>query len=78
MGKLERQLRRLSSAQADLANAVADVVDRLGPRVADNAVPLADAYAVPPPALPGRNVAQGGEAEAPAATPAPAATTTVK
>jgi serine protease Do len=60
MGKLERQLRRAASAQADLGTALTDVVERLGPKVADSIVPLAEAYTVPEPA-PGRNVAQGPE-----------------
>lgn len=74
MGKLERQLKRNAAAQSDLANAMADTVDRLGPRVADTTVALAEIYAVPPPAPPGRNVAQGNELEEPAAAseaPAP-------
>ena len=75
MGKLERQLRRMSGSQTDLANAVADVVDRLGPKVADTAVALSEVYAVPPQASPGRNVARQGEPEgSTAASPAPSAT----
>jgi S1-C subfamily serine protease len=75
MGKLERQLRRMSGSQTDLANALADTVDRLGPKVAETAVALSEVYAVPPPPVPGRNVAQQGEPEgSAAASPAPAAT----
>ena len=70
MGKLERQLRHAALAQADLASTLADLVERLSPRVGDATVGLAEAYAVPPP---GKNVAQGPpspEAATPPATPA--------
>src|SRR5215813_3131942 len=77
MGKLERQLRRVAASQSDLGNALADLVDRLGPKVSDTTVALAEVYAVPAPPPPGRNVAQG-ESEAPQATPAAPAATTAK
>ena len=77
MGKLERQLRRAAASQTDLGAALADLVDRLGPKVADTTVALSEVYAVPPPPLTGRNVAQG-DAEVPLATPAAPASTTAK
>jgi hypothetical protein len=77
MGKLERQLRRSAASQTDLASALSDLVDRLGPKVAEPTVALSEVYAVPPPPLPGRNVAQG-ESEGSEATPATPAATTAK
>jgi len=77
MGKLERQLRRSAASQTDLASALSDLVDRLGPKVADTTVALSEVYAVPPPPLPGRNVAKG-ESEGSEATPATPAATTAK
>jgi len=77
MGKLERQLRRSATSQSDLATALSDLVDRLGPKVSDPTVSLAEVYAVPPPQLPGRNVAQG-ESEGAEVTPATPAATTAK
>jgi len=73
MGKLERQLRRSSSTQTDLANSLGELVERLSPKVGESTVSLAEAYAPLPPAPPGKNVAQGPgmtEASPEPATPA--------
>jgi serine protease Do len=59
MGKLERQLRRASSTQTDLANSLGELVERLSPKVGETTVGLAEAYAPLPPPPPGKNVAQG-------------------
>ena len=73
MGKLERQLRHAAAAQTDLANNLTELVDRLSPKVGEATVSLAEAYAPPAPAAPGKNVAQGPgmtETPAPPSTPA--------
>jgi S1-C subfamily serine protease len=73
MGKLERQLRRASAAQTDLANSMGELVERLSPRVGETTVSLAEAYIPVAPPAPGKNVAQGPgmtEASPQQATPA--------
>ena len=76
MSKLERQLRRVAAAQADLGSSLGDLVERLSPKVGDATVTLAEPYTPLPPAatpVPGKNVAQGpGMTEAPP-QPAPPA-----
>ncbi len=59
-GKLERQLRRTASTQADVGNALADLAERLGPRAGEPTVALADIFA-PAENPPGRNVARAPE-----------------
>jgi len=76
MGKLERQLRRAAGSQTDLANSLTDLVERLGPKVGETTVGLAEAYAAPPPApppTPGKNVAQGPGMTESSPEPAPPA-----
>ncbi|HTS81947.1 MAG TPA: serine protease [Myxococcaceae bacterium] len=73
MGKLERQLRRSAAAQNDLANGLADLVDRSSPKVGESTVGLVEAFTPPAPPPPGRNVAQGPgttESSAQSSTPA--------
>jgi serine protease Do len=76
MGKLERQLRHAAGGQADLANALTDLVDRLSPKVGETSVSLAEAFAPPapaPPPSPGKNVAQGPGMTESSPEPAPPA-----
>ena len=70
MGKLERQLRRLSSTQTDLANSLSELVERLSPKVGESTVTLAEPYVPLPPAPPGKNVAQGPGMTEPSPEPA--------
>jgi len=70
MGKLERQLRRLSSTQTDLANSLSELVERLSPKVGESTVTLAEPYVPLPPAAPGKNVAQGPGMTEPSPEPA--------
>jgi serine protease Do len=59
-GKLERQLRRAAGGQTDIANAVSDLVERLGPRGAEPTMTLAEVY-LPVETPAGRNVARAPE-----------------
>jgi len=73
MGKLERQLRRASAAQTDLASSLTDLVERLSPKVGEATVGLSEAFAPPAPPPAGKNVAQGpGMTEAPPQPETPA------